>query len=262
MLSSILPGVRQSRAELASGALWLCTIWVASGGCFIGAVESTSSESIRLLVSRIDGLTGLAVVAVLSYLIGTMWNAAIELIRVGIWSAYIRRNPEPKMVPKSEMYLYYLGDFWRPYSYRSHSSLIRMLRDSDGVDHDNETFNQLVTAVLYEALYVGPAILRSDLGAVQEIYSEYIRAKSEGEMRDAIAIPLFVSSLVVVWNVEFSIFVSMLATGLAAVVSVGLFLMARRSTRNANSQVLYWVSNRHVTTAALRDAVDSDAGHD
>jgi hypothetical protein len=89
MVSSVLPGLRELRAPLAAGYLWLVTAWLVLGDKLPTAMEVKPAPLDRLYrLEPVLSDVGLAVVAsVVAYVVGSI---AIDVqVRAGRWCAVV-----------------------------------------------------------------------------------------------------------------------------------------------------------------------------
>ena len=96
MLTALVPGVREVRAPLASGALWFCAIWLVAAhvrpSTFDNGIDGAPIRSLADFVGR-PGVVGAATAA--AFVLGALNNSMIHRLVHGRIEALHLANPDP-----------------------------------------------------------------------------------------------------------------------------------------------------------------------
>ena len=216
VLASLLPGLRDLRAPLAAGYLWLLTLWLMVAD---SVPEESDATGVLVSIYRIGDVVsefGIAVaVSFVAYLVGTISEAVTGIVRRQYLqyrfarqiTDEIRRRRRARELPRPEptpddSYRHYLG-----------SEVLSAL-DTYGVSPDRRkdvylrTTQQRYRNTDRPALNVSPERAARDLQLVRPrlmvdhtvLYGEYDRFQSEADFRNALLPPLTVLILVVAWK--------------------------------------------------------------
>jgi hypothetical protein len=282
MLTSLLPGLRDVRAPLASGVLILFSMLLFFGGHVdqVGT-ESGRSELLSDMISWVDRPGIVAIALFTSYLIGsavvTFIGRVIASFRErAIYRFDLERGPrvvsalqiEEVVSPLSLTAMiehaakpprpstYYSWDlpFWLPFSGESLESLLNALEEHVS-SFDREMArgrlgkrHQLLMHVLRGAYRDGGRRL---LLASSDLYTEYDRKRSEAELRYALIVTIPVAALGFFLNSSLTIGTEVVATiGIAMTVTM-FFRQAMALERAAHSLVLGALADHTISVPVL-----------
>jgi hypothetical protein len=229
VLSSLLPGLRDLRAPLAAGYIWIFDLWLLFGDDFPTEADATGVFASLYRLGELIPQLGIGIaISFVAYIVGVLFASLSNRLlfawrRIGPYIETSRkasrrrpRSPSKLSYRVKEFFLllfFSLGD----YEYRMHlrrslreiveqsglppPELSRYLRRSGVIDQsfvereieDPKLYkNPEVWGPLFERnLDNDREVLRARLMAEQEmLYGEFDRYKSEAEFRSSISIPL------------------------------------------------------------------------
>jgi hypothetical protein len=256
MLPGVVPGIREVRAPLASGAIWFVTAYLVvaaqSPALVASGPTSPALQSLAGFIGR-PGTVGAAVLA--AFVLGTVNNSLITwFVRNRVHGLHAR-NPEPD----TAVYDRYPNKLFKAMSAASKRRAFRRgyntalaahssTRPSDSVSpevHDQATV--VAHQVVRELLYVSPRLII----ARPESFGEYSRLRAEAEVRMGVGPPLLALPVAVAMSVDWPVLAEIgtfvACTGLAAM----FFVQSLSTDRTARSMVAHTVGEGLITTAAL-----------
>lgn len=275
MLASLLPGVREIRAPLAAGYLWLFALWLALEP-FPSAEEATGLEA--AVIDLADAATPVAVGVVLSfvaYLVGSLSEVLVQRYRrwlsvpvnaYGGPSGGRRMRGVPDLLCSSNGY-YSLQVVAAERVREAESKLQAAGRSLENVPREfrppvelvpGETLASVASAQLADLAFFELPLTSTRLMWEQpELFSAVDRLRAEAELRWALPLPLVVTLLVVAIRDHWTWILGLL------VVALVLYQAGRRE-RDAGDLVVDAVWIGRVEAPAferLRRAVELGAAH-
>lgn len=241
MLSSLLPGLREVRAPLIGGYLWLCGLWLAVGPSL--PARSRASGLLGDVVELADRLPQWAVfggISVVAYLIGTLVEDLVRAVRQRQSATYAYeeftdygKRPRANASPQADTSLHLLiservreahGELTTAGEGISSLSqtLIRETDEAYGVENewaeDAEGQQlQLATALHTQTLRELGLVGFRLMGDEPVLYGNVDRTRAEAELRLAVALPLVFIGVVLGFRVGGPWWVgAIVAIGLAA----------------------------------------------
>lgn len=262
ILSSLLPGVREIRAPLIGGYLWLCTVWLAVGPSLPPRAETTGVvQDVLELADRVPGWVVFAVLSVVAYLIGTLVEDLVRLARdkqratANIEYPWEGKRPLAKASPPSDTSLQLLVSERVRAAQGTLKTVGEDLSDlpevlireeqsyydaSGGATwHDDEDMRESqLTAALHGQTLRELSLVRFRLmGDEPVLYGNVDRTRAEAELRLAVAVPLFAIGIVLALRTgPFWVSVA-IGAGLTIVAGILLWQAAERE-RRANDAVV------------------------
>ncbi|MGW2888086.1 hypothetical protein ACWDDN_22560 [Streptomyces griseoruber] len=256
MLISLLPGMRNLRAPLAAGSLWLVALWL-----LIGRELPKPGSASGLLADLYDAALWagkpavFAALAFIAYLLGAISTAgvalAIALLAPVLVPAVAFDPPDPGGRPVARYVWPWSPAYWatRHGAHRDDGSHVllpprpKRIPTAKGLDALTRTLNhhdldpRLALLPLIDDLPLVPARL---IGTDQELFGEFDRIRAEAEFRVSIGPPMVMLSSVLLPHSAW--------WGLLMTVPVLLF---------AHGMWLYWDSNDLLAEALRAGRVNS-----
>jgi len=222
MLASLLPGLRQIRAPLAAGYLWLVAIWLGFAPLIPGAQESTGGLRALYGLEQVVGLTtALAAATFVAYLLGVLsvqvTAAILPMLRVlrrrslvGFGITVAKTSVTGRAALKAAVL-----DELVQRSQIDDQLTVRLQRVRDTLGEPRPLDDPGVRRKLLEVLVdtdVYVAQLEADLpllplrllaeGKQNETYGEFDRLRAEAEFRASVALPLVAVIAALGWRVS------------------------------------------------------------
>lgn len=248
MIESLIPGVRDTRSEFASGALFVAWIWLTAGHLIRTAVDGNTETNLQVLLDSLDRPAAIALIAATAFVLGAIWTSVIERALGQMWRRHLR-----SAVPAGE-HLAATRRVDSPYTYTSLRRMDAFLnRSAKEWITDSELHGDWKAKVMWEAIYAAPAVLSNSdkAGNVSAIYSEYTRRKAGGELRLAIALPLTGVAAALAWQVASHPLLAVLGIAGSLLVGAGMLATGRQGLRHANSQLAHLVATGKITSANM-----------
>jgi hypothetical protein len=240
VLSSLLPGLRQLRAPLVSGALLLAAIALFVHSHFRGVTEKRGrSESLE---SRLEwiGRPGLVAAALLgSYLVGSVLTSSVRDLALAAYDKSLLATAKA------------LRTRHLPYSAAATSRLLGELLRTGKEDPEVEAAifdSELQLKLWREGLTDGGRRL---IVANAELFGDYDRLQSEAELRDALMVPIPLIVAAVFFNTDVGIGAMVGVAVVVLVLLAVLYRQARRLDRAAFDTVLYAVADHIIGLPSL-----------
>ncbi len=252
MLTSLLPGLREARSDLVSGVLIVGSIWLLAGNWLSRVLYDDAEAVLREAIDFAGSAGSLVVLVAGAYLLGSLWGAALPHLRARMWDHYIERHKVPFVDAPRVL---------RPMTPPAVSRLAERVAaevKKAAVDpgSEGEHLELLTKQVVIESIYVGPQLLSKSPDA----YGEHIRLKTDGELRDAVCLPLAAVAVLVLIRSDASLPVASALAVVALAICTAIFFHARVLTSWANSQLAYFVGDGTISTATLDRIKDSSGG--
>ncbi len=275
VLSSLLPGLRDVRAPLAAGYIFLFDLWLLFGTSLPEENEATGVvESIYRLEGFVSSIGVAVAVSFVAFLVGVFFQAADHRLLELEWrvETAVRRHPPKRRA--EDIYPNFLRSqvdvLVRSFSLES-NQVVTALREtvqSYGFEYvekpDEEGDFYLVEAddgsVVFPGVFLPDELLALDrVGVITQLminremntlYGEFDRQKSESQFRAAIFLPL-VFLIVIVAGLEHWLWLLLLLA------PCYLLVEARLLNQRAERQLTSVLSSRQMQSQLLRDLRES-----
>ena len=246
MLGALLPGLRESRSDIVSGALIVAILWLLLADELGDVFGDGASPELQSLLSHRGGVVGWVLALGTAYLVGSAWVSLVNNQRLRVWYKQLDGRAKSSWMREGTL---------RPLSIRAVTRLRVALSEEVSKNKrlsslSEEGFEWFFRTVLRESIMIGPTLNFE----YRDAFNEYSRIRSEGELRDAVCLPLAVFGVVLAFE-SGAAFPTQMAIAIAAIVlGIVAFFQARQLTKGANSQLLHAVASGAVVTAALEMA--------
>lgn len=257
MLASVLPGLREIRAPLAAGFVWLALVWVCFAAYVPNADEATGLLQRVYNLSAYAGVPStLAVVTFVAYLVGATWEVTAVGVKDRVRRALVRRFGEESWVARSTAIFFEGG--YSPDTFVSKDTRVRLdayLDEKAARASMDEKERAHRAAYLLQTLKIAPSIDSDDLKRSSNYYSrlllldeidgiartlqlknealfsEYDRLRAEGRFRLRLTTPM--SLLIIAASYQ----TSLLGVGLV-VMPILLWSAGKANIRAANDLLM------------------------
>jgi hypothetical protein len=288
MLTSLLPGIRELRAPLAAGYLWLAALWVLFAHDVPARpdAEGPWADAYRFVdAASVFGLA--AAISFAAYLIGTLSVATSDWLGKRVNGVLPGQRDTQPAGEASRWVARLLAD-----AYDKDNRRIRAadpsLQGHDSVDagrlaveavaeglrrrvtwdipadtvlnwtHVNDARSDLESRVTADVLSEFPRVTLRLLGRDPEMYGVIDRTRSEAQFRYAVSFALLPLAGAVAWRVEPPY--ALLTLGLAIAGSALLWARGRTSERESNSYVMDAIVLGRATPPVLDPLLQPAAG--
>jgi hypothetical protein len=278
LLASILPGLRQVRAPLAAGYLWLVVLWVLFEPVFPARATADGLAASFYRAAELLSLAGLGIfLSFAAYLLGSLSSSALtpllqRLLRPGESGWRTPLSPQARaaleqVVKGTQNQLVSALAFGgievdrfldahivaderglehAPSKIRREGAFVPPLGSLRPVDSDSKRAARLARTVLDDLDVVAKTRL---LGRDQELYAEVDRNRAEVEFRFAVIPPILALALASGARGGWWLLLVLALAGLA--LAWGLFVDGVRAEKTANQILLQAIADRRVRAPTL-----------
>ena len=256
MLAELVPGIRNLRAPLVAGVMWLIVGWLALYGTLgLGDPQKIAGPKWAELFDHLGRPGTIAILGVVTYLVGSVSVSLVRGLMLRLNLSALEKSIDPAGAHRVVLRYRGLKPFGRYAQFRAYQAGVQAYEQASASHPDlslRATATDVARGVLRDTMFIDKRLL----AASEPLYNEYSRYRAEAEFRDAIllpALPLLVATLA---NLNLSVAEETIGAFAFLTLLIAVFVQARNDDREANSILAHAVADGLIATAVMEAAND------
>lgn len=249
---NLLPGLRELRAPLAAGYLWLATLWLGLNHAGLVPTTRPVGNGEIAKVWALGGTLGrtvlLAALTFAAYLVGSFLEIDPDGLVAEIIATFVLFRFTPKYVhtPPEELQGAYVSKYYAKQvaqllSYNARLDLMGLLeqrghipKTSGGVILATPRTQAMADGIIYRVLDEMPQLASRLLVKNKELYGKYDRLMSEATLRINVSLPLMALFITATWLSNSPIWLQVVLTAVSLL--IGAIFLRQGFLRTVSAQ--------------------------